>query len=80
LNALTNQDAGLDEAGNDDGYPERNPGISAQGRAAVMRLLGDWAAGVGRRVSTVRACGNDMPLPTEDRAWCRGMGEDDAPP
>lgn len=79
MNALTDQDAGLDEAGNDDGYPERNPGISAQGRAAVMRLLGDWATGVGRRVSSVCACGNDLPLPTQNCAWWRGMDDDDAP-
>lgn len=74
-------DADLEEAGNDDWHPERSLGIGAQGRTAVMRLLGDWAAaGVGRHVDSVSACDNELPLPAPGRAWWRGMDEDDASP
>ena len=71
-------DTGLDEAGNDDWHTERNLGIGAQGRAAVMRLLGDWAAaGPGRHVDSVSQCDHALPAPAQDRVWWRGMDEDD---
>lgn len=60
--------------------PERSLGIAAQARAAVDRLLQDWAgAGEGRIIETVTVSRHEPRRPDEGFAWWRGgdEGEDD---
>ncbi len=56
---------------------ERNLGIGAQGKAAVVRLLEEWASrGPGRHVDGIEAPDCTPQERHQDRAWWRGDEED----
>lgn len=58
--------------------PERSLGVAAQARAAVDRLLQDWAsAGKGRNIETVALSRHEPRRPEEGFAWWRGADDDD---
>lgn len=58
--------------------PERSLGVAAQARAAVDRLLQDWAgAGEGRIIETITLSRHEPRLPDEGFAWWRGDDEDE---
>lgn len=57
---------------------ERNLGIGAQGKAAAVRLLEEWAArGRGRRLDGIETPDCTPPERPQERAWWRGDGDDD---
>ncbi|WP_315390185.1 hypothetical protein [uncultured Stenotrophomonas sp.] len=66
------------EARNDDWTMDRHLGIGAQGKAAVQRLLADWAAaGPGRRVDAIEHRQVVVSGPVEGTVWWRGHDGDD---
>lgn len=62
----------------DEWEPDRNLGIGAQSKAAVVRLLEDWARGApGRLVESIEHREVAVPVPAEGRVWWRGPENDD---
>ncbi|MDR0181548.1 tetratricopeptide repeat protein [Lysobacter arvi] len=67
-----------DAAPPDDWAIERNLGIGAQGKAAAVRLLTQWASrGPGRHVDGIETPRLERPARSQDRTWWRGEDEDD---
>lgn len=57
----------------DDWAPDRNLGIGAQSKAAVVRLLQDWVSGgPGRAVESIEQREVDAPAPANGHVWWRG--------
>lgn len=62
-----------------DWQPDRNLGIGAQSRAAVVRLLDDWVrGGSGRTVEGIEQRDCPIPEPEQGHVWWREPEEDDA--
>ncbi|MBU8976083.1 hypothetical protein JI752_007980 [Lysobacter sp. MMG2] len=57
---------------------ERNLGIGAQGKAAVVRLLEEWVSrGPGRRIDGIETPDHAPPERVESHAWWRGNDEEE---
>ena len=66
-----------DDAVDEDWSPDRNLGIGAQSRAAVVRLLQDWArAAPGRSVESIEEREVETPAPADGCVWWRGPDDD----
>lgn len=69
--------SGTDSA-ESDWTPERNLGIGAQSKAAVVRLLDDWLArGVGRSVEGIEQRECEVPEPVDGAVWWREPDDED---
>ncbi|GGZ60699.1 hypothetical protein GCM10008101_13340 [Lysobacter xinjiangensis] len=67
-----------EDQADEDWSPDRNLGIGAQSRAAVVRLLQDWArAAPGRSVEGIEEREVEASEPADGHVWWRGAEDDE---